>query len=59
LEVLYAVPFCGYINDDGSIYNEDSFNCRGPSQIIYNNLGTLDNTSMNNVPYELIAKEEC
>ncbi len=45
LEVLYSIP-----------YAWSEYFIQGPTQIIYNSLGTLDNTSMFNTPYKLFKK---
>lgn len=59
LEVVHAVPFCGHCSTATNILHADDFYIQGPSRIIYNGLGTLDNNSIFNTPYRLFAKKDC
>ena len=47
LNVLHAIP-----------YTLGDYYIQGPTQIVYNSLGTLDGSSMFNTPYKLFAKKE-
>ena len=47
MTTLYAIPY-----SNGNCFID------GPTQIIYNSLGTLDNNSIYNVPYRLLAKKQ-
>jgi hypothetical protein len=47
LEVLSSVP-----------WSAGNFYISGPTQIIYNSFGTLDENSQNNVNYELFSRND-
>ena len=47
LDVLYSVP-----------YSAGEYYLQGPTEIIYNSLGTLDSNTMFNTPYVLYAKTD-
>jgi hypothetical protein len=49
LDCLQAIP-----------WSADTYYISGPTTIVYNNYGTLDNTSMYDVPYKLfLGKDIC
>ena len=56
LETLFAVPFSDIITHTSGTY-KDIFYLKGPTQIIYNSFGSLDNNSKIDNNYKLYLKK--